>query len=136
MVTQPVGISHKYKITIYATQSLHHKIYIKIDTLSLPLTNAGVLIDDQLTISDHVASRSCCFALHQAIPNTVCHRAAGTSHADLMHRLLQYSSNRQSSVGNAAACLVFNQLKQSHSTPLLIELHWLSAAAHIKFHLS
>ena len=36
-------------------------------------------------------------------------------------------------IQNAAAHLVFNQPKREHVTPLLIELHWLPVAAHIKF---
>jgi len=36
-------------------------------------------------------------------------------------------------VQNAAACLVFNQPKIAHVTPLFIELHWLPLAARIKF---
>src|SRR4029434_6504514 len=36
-------------------------------------------------------------------------------------------------IQNAAACLVFNQPKRAHVTPLLIELHWLPVAARIKF---
>src|SRR4029434_4743525 len=36
-------------------------------------------------------------------------------------------------VQNAAVCLVFNQPKRAHVTPLLIELHWLPVAARIKF---
>ena len=36
-------------------------------------------------------------------------------------------------IQNAAARLVFNQPKREHVTPLLIELHWLPVAAHIKF---
>lgn len=36
-------------------------------------------------------------------------------------------------VQNVAARLVFNQPKRAHVTPLLIELHWLSLAARIRF---
>ena len=36
-------------------------------------------------------------------------------------------------IQNAAACLVFNQPKRAHVTPLLIELNWLPVATRIKF---
>src|SRR4029434_7867671 len=36
-------------------------------------------------------------------------------------------------IQSATACLVFNQPKRAHVTPLLIELHGLPVAAHIKF---
>ncbi|KAI5616229.1 hypothetical protein C0J50_24228, partial [Silurus asotus] len=36
-------------------------------------------------------------------------------------------------IQNAAARLVFNQPKFSHTTPLLCSLHWLPVAAHIRF---
>ncbi len=36
-------------------------------------------------------------------------------------------------IQNAAACLVFNEPKRAHVTPLFISLHWLPVAARIKF---
>ncbi len=36
-------------------------------------------------------------------------------------------------IQNAAARLVFSEPKRAHVTPLLISLHWLPVAAHIKF---
>ena len=48
-----------------AKQAIHRNIDIKIDSLSLVLSktarNLGVIIDDQLTFTDHIAfvSRSC-----------------------------------------------------------------------------
>lgn len=36
-------------------------------------------------------------------------------------------------VQNAAADLVFNQPRTAYTSPLFIPLHWLPAAAHIKF---
>jgi len=36
-------------------------------------------------------------------------------------------------VQNAAACLVFDQPKRAHVTPLFIDLHWLPLGARIKF---
>src|SRR4029434_6709384 len=52
-----------------AKQAIHHNISINIDSLSLvpskTARNLGVIIDDQLTFTDHIASvsRSCRFAL-------------------------------------------------------------------------
>ncbi len=36
-------------------------------------------------------------------------------------------------IQNAAARLIFNELKRTHVTPLFINLHWLPIAARIKF---
>ncbi len=36
-------------------------------------------------------------------------------------------------IQNAAARLIFNELKRTHITPLFINLHWLPIAARIKF---
>ncbi len=36
-------------------------------------------------------------------------------------------------IQNAAAILIFNELKRTHVTPLFINLHWLPIAARIKF---
>src|SRR4029434_4616308 len=53
-----------------AKQALHPNIDIKMDSLSPALSktasNLGVIIDDQLTFTDHIASvsRSCRFALY------------------------------------------------------------------------
>ncbi len=35
-------------------------------------------------------------------------------------------------IQNAAACLVFNEPKRAHVTPLFVSLHWLPVAARIK----
>ncbi|XP_030628573.1 uncharacterized protein LOC115810685 [Chanos chanos] len=57
-------------LVIPANQSIHHNINIKIASSSLIPTkvvrNLGVMIDDWLSFSDHVASvfRSCCFTLY------------------------------------------------------------------------
>src|SRR4029434_553406 len=53
-----------------AKQAIHQSISINIDSLSLvpskTARNLGVIIDDQLTFTDHIASvsRSCRFALY------------------------------------------------------------------------
>ena len=36
-------------------------------------------------------------------------------------------------IQNAAACLIFNILRYTHTTPLLTDLHWLPVMARIKF---
>src|SRR4029434_8709004 len=52
-----------------AKKASHHNININIDSLSLVRSktarNLGVIIDDQLTFTDHIVSRSCRFALFQ-----------------------------------------------------------------------
>ena len=71
---------------------------------------------------------------NQAVPNPVCHPAAGTNlsdfppngPADMRGETTTDDPERQ-------ARLVFNQPKRAHVTPLLIELHWLPVAARIKF---
>ncbi len=44
-----------------------------------------------------------------------------------------YSMISPSMIQNAAARLVFSELKRAHDTPLFISLHWLPVAARIKF---
>ena len=56
-------------LVFQAKQAIHRNIDINIDSLSLApfkaARNLGVIINDQLTFTDHIASvsRSCCFAL-------------------------------------------------------------------------
>ena len=129
-----------------AKQAIHH-INIKIDSLYLvpskSARNLSVIIDDQMTFTDHIASvfRSCRFALYN-----ICKiRPYLTQYATqlLVQTLVSYNAlltdlpacvvKPLQMIQNAAACLVFNQPKRAHDTPLLIELHWLPLAACIKF---
>src|SRR4029434_1107412 len=70
-----------------AKQVIHHNIDINIDSLSLVPSkiarNLGVIIDDQLTFTAHIASLQVvplCAIQHppnQASPHPVCHPADG-----------------------------------------------------------
>ena len=66
-----------------AKQAIHRNIDIKIDSLSLAPSktarNLGVIIDDQLTFTDHIlplsSGRAACAIQHpqnQAVPNPTC----------------------------------------------------------------
>ncbi|XP_062292965.1 uncharacterized protein LOC133997409 [Scomber scombrus] len=85
--------------------------------------NLGVIINDQLTFSDHVSavSRSCHFALFNI--------------RKVRPYLTQYATQLLplQMIQNGTVRLVFNQPKRAHVTQLLIELHWLPVAARIKF---
>ena len=135
-----------------AKQAIHHNISINIDSLSLvpskTARNLGVIIDDQLTFTDHIASvsRSCRFALYniRKIRPYLTQYATQLLVQTLVSSRLDYCNALLTGlpacvvkplqmIQNAAARLVFNQPKRAHVTPLLIELHWLPVAARIKF---
>ncbi len=110
--------------------------------------NLGVMIDDQLTFSDHIAktARSCRFALFnikkirpflwEYAPQLLV-QALVLSRLDYFNALLAglpaSSIKPLQLIQNAAARLIFNELKRMHVTPLFISLHWLPMAARIKF---
>src|SRR4029434_3848206 len=64
-----LNLAKKELMVFPAKQAIHHNISINIDSLSLvpskTARNLGVIIDDQLTFTAHIASvsRSCRFAL-------------------------------------------------------------------------
>ena len=135
-----------------AKQAIHHNISINIDSLSLvpskTARNLWVIIDDQLTFTDHIASvsRSCRFALFniRKIRPYLTQYATQLLVQTLVSSRLDYCNALLTGlpacvvkplqmIQNAAARLVFNQPKRAHVTPLLIELHWLPVAARIKF---
>src|SRR4029434_9746467 len=135
-----------------AKQVIHHNININIDSLSLvpskTARNLGVIIDDQLTFTAHIASvsRSCCFALYylrKIRPSVTLYasrllvQALVSARVDYCNALLTglpaCMMKPLQMIQNAAARLVFNQPKRAHVTPLLIDLHWLPVAARIKF---
>src|SRR4029434_7155649 len=76
-----------------AKQVIHHNIKINTDSLSLAPSNTarhlGVIIDDQLTFTAHSVSLHvvpACARQHpqnQAVPNPVCHPAAGANLGEL-----------------------------------------------------
>ncbi len=106
------------------------------------------MIDDQLNFSDHIAktAQSCRFALFniKKIRSFLSEHASQLlvqalvlSRLDYCNALLaglQASSIKPLQlIQNAAARLIYNELKRMHVTPLFIKLHWLPIAARIKF---
>ncbi len=106
------------------------------------------MIDDQLSFTDHIATtaRSCRFVLYnirkirlflseQATQLLL--QAHVLSRLDYCNAFLAGLSactfKPLQLIQNAAARVVFNQLKKAHVTPLFIRLHWLPIAARIKF---
>ncbi len=132
--------------------SFHHNFTIQVGTSTITPSktarNLGVMIDDKLNFSDHVAktARSCRFALFN-IKNTrpflwehasqLLVQALVLSRLDYCNALLAdlpaSSIKPLQLIQNAAARLIFNELKRTHVTPLFINLHWPPIAARIKF---
>ncbi len=117
-------------------------------TPSRTARNLGVLIDDQLSFTDHIATtaRSCRFALYniRKIRPFLSEQAAQLLVQALVLSRLDYCNALLAGlpactikplqlIQNAAARVVFNELKKAHVTPLFIRLHWLPIAARIKF---
>ncbi|XP_038562053.1 uncharacterized protein LOC119893791, partial [Micropterus salmoides] len=136
-------------LVIPAKQSIHHNITLQIDSSTITPTkvvrNLGVMIDDQLSFSDHVAavSRSCRFALYNIrkirpyliqYATQLLVQAMVISRLDYCNALLAglpaCAVKPLQMVQNAA---VFDQPKRTHVTPLLSDLHWLTVASRIKF---
>ncbi len=136
-------------LVVSANPSFHHNFTFQLGSSTItPLKtarNLGVMIDDQLTFSDHIAKsiRSCRFVLF----NTMKIRSFLSEHAsqlivqalvlsrmDYCNALLAgLSAKPLQLIQNAAARFIFNEPKIMHVTPLFINLHWLQTAAHIKF---
>ncbi len=137
---------------VSANPSFHHNFTFQLGTSTITPSktarNLGVMIDDQLTLSDHIAKsiRSCRFVLF----NTMKIRSFLSEHATqlivlalVLSRLdycnallagLPVSSIKPLQlIQNVAARFIFNEPKIMHVTPLFINLHWLQTAAHIKF---
>ncbi len=147
-----LNLSKTKLLVIPAKPTIHHDINIKIDSLSVPPTrtarNLGVVLDNQLTFSDHVASiaRSCRYALYNIRKirtyltqdaTQLLVQAIVISRLDYCNALLTglpaCTVKPLQMIQNAAVRLVYNQPKRAHVTPLLIQLHWLPLAARIKF---
>ncbi|XP_072544863.1 uncharacterized protein [Salminus brasiliensis] len=121
------------------------------NSLVTPSTEArsrGVVMDDQLSFSSHVANvtRSCRFLLYNIRrirpflsreATQVLVQSLVTSRLDYCNSLLAGLPLRAirplQLIQNAAARVVFNVPKFSHVTPLLRSLHWLPVAARIRF---
>ncbi|KAI5093824.1 hypothetical protein C0J45_15548, partial [Silurus meridionalis] len=109
--------------------------------------NLGVTMDNELSFIPHVANVtcSCRFLLYNVrrIRPFLSTQAAQVLVQSLVISRLDYCSSLLAGlplnairplqmIQNAAARLVFNQPKFSHTTPLLL-LHWLPVAARIRF---
>ncbi len=126
--------------------SQFHTIHLGTSTITPSKTarNLGVMIDNQLTFSDHIAktAQSCRFALFN-MPFLSEHasqllvQALVLSRLDYCSALLEglpaSSIKPLQLIQNAAARFIFNEPKRMHVTPLFINLHWLPIAARIKF---
>ncbi len=132
--------------------SFHHNFTTQLGTSTITPSkttrNLGVVIDDQLTFSDHTAKTtwSCRFALfniRKIRPFLLEHasqflvQALVLSKLDYCNALLAglpaSSIKPLQLIQNTAARYIFNVPKRMHITPLIINLHWLPIAARIKF---
>ncbi len=132
--------------------SLHHNFSIQLGSSTITpfrtARNLGVVIDDQLSFTDHIATtaRSCRFALYniRKIRPFLSEQAAQLLVQALVLSRLDYCNALLAGlpactikplqlIQNAAARVVFNEPKKAHVTPLFIRLHWLPIAARIKF---
>ncbi|KAI5108358.1 hypothetical protein C0J45_1952, partial [Silurus meridionalis] len=113
-----------------------------------PSANLGVTMDNELSFFPQAAdvARSCRFLLSniQRIQPFLSIQAAQVLVQSLVISRLDYCNSLLAGlplnaihplqmIQNAAARLVFNQPKVSHTTPLLCSLHWLPVAARIRF---
>ncbi|RJG14481.1 hypothetical protein D4A39_16915, partial [Alcanivorax profundi] len=137
---------------IPANPKIHHNLSIQLGssaiTPSSTARNLGVVLDDQLNFTRHVASttRSCRFILYNIRKirpflsekaTQVLVQALVLSKLDYCNALLAglpaCTTKPLQMVQNAAARVVFNEPKRAHVTPLFIRLHWLPVVARIKF---
>ncbi len=135
-----------------ANPSFSHNFTIQLGTLTITPSktarNLGVVIDDQLTFSDHMAKtalayRFALFNIKKIRPFLSEHASQLLVQALVLSRLdycnvllagLPASSIKPSQlIQYAAARFIFNQPKRMHVTPLFINLHWLPMAVHLKF---
>ncbi|XP_060743727.1 uncharacterized protein LOC132857741, partial [Tachysurus vachellii] len=135
-----------------AASEVSHDLAISLhnDLISPSATarNLGVTMDNQLSFSSHVANvtRSCRFLLYniRRIRPFLSTQAAQVLVQSLVISRLDYCNALLAGlpmnairplqmIQNAAARLVFNLPKFSHTTPLLRSLHWLPVAARIRF---
>ncbi|KAG7473975.1 hypothetical protein MATL_G00101630 [Megalops atlanticus] len=139
-----LNLSKTELLVIPAKPSMHHSISLKLVSNTLKPSkvarNLGVMIDDQLSFSDHVASVSwlCRFArynIRKIRPYLTQYATQRLVQAMVIYRL-DYCNALLAGLPACVvklACLVFDQPKRAHVTPLLIELHWLPVAARIRF---
>ena len=137
------------------TRKQHAKVNIKdinIGFISLrvstSVTDLGVVIDGELSMSAHVSSltRTCFFQLRQicAVHRSLYPNSTKTlvnsfvsSRLDycnsLLHGINASQLNKLQRVQNAAARLISGALWRDHITPVLRELHWLPVRERIRY---
>ncbi len=137
---------------VSANPELHHNFSVQLGsstiTHSRTARNLGVVINDQLSFTDHIATtaRSYRFALYniRKIRPSLSEQAAQLLVQALVLSKLDYCNALLAGlptctikplqlIQNAAARVVFNEPKKAHVTPLFISLHWLPVAARIIF---
>ena len=152
--------AHHLKINLEKTELLFlpgkgsptHDLTINFDNSVLTPTqtarNLGVTLDSQLSLTANitVATRSCRFMLYniRRIRPLLTQKVVQVLVQALVISCLDYCNSLLAGlpasairplqlIQNAAARLVFNLPKFTHSTPLLRSLHWLPVAARIRF---
>ncbi len=139
-------------LVVSANPSLHHNFSIQLGSSTITPSrtpkNLGVVIDDQLSFTDHIATTawSCRFALYniRKIRRFLSEKAAQLLVQALVLSRLDYCNALLAGlpecpikplqlIQNAAARVVFNEPKKALVTPLFIRLYWLPVAARIKF---
>ncbi len=134
---------------VSANPSFHHNFTFQLGsstiTPSKTARNLGVMIDDQLTFTHHIAKyvRSCRFALFyiKKIRSFLSEHASQLLVQVLVLSRLDYCNALLAGlpakplqlIQKMEAINIFNELKRTHVTPLFINLYWLPIAAHIKF---
>ena len=152
--------AHHLKLNLDKTELLfipgkrcpHRDLSITIENTVVKTTPTvrilGVILDDQLSFSDHIAAtaRSCRFQLYNIRrirpyltkeATQLLIQATVISRLDYCNSLLAGAPacaiKPLKLIQKAAARLVFKHPKFSHSTPLLRALHWLPIEDRIKF---
>ncbi|XP_062378801.1 uncharacterized protein LOC134067515 [Sardina pilchardus] len=147
-----LNLSKTELLVFPAKTAIPQQINIQLDSSALTPTrsarNLGVIIDDQLTFSEHVASiaKSCRYTLYniRKIRPYLTQDSTQLLVQAMVISKLDYCNSLLAGlpacvlrplqlIQNAAARLVFNQPKRTHVTPLLVTLHWLPIVARIKF---
>ncbi len=137
-----LNIAKRELLVVSANPSLHQNVFIQLGsttiTPSRTARNLGVVIDVQLSFTDHIATtaRSCRFALYnirkiriflseQAVQLLV--QTFVLSRLDycnaLLAGLLACTIKPLQLIQNAAARVVFSEPKKAQVTPLFIRLH-------------
>ncbi len=136
-------------LVVSMNPSLHHNFPFQLGsstiTPSKTARNLGVVNDEKLNFSDHIAktARSCRFALYNIRKILSEHatqllvQALVLSRLDYCYALLAglpaSSIKPLQLIQTAAARWIFNEPKRMHVTLLFINLHWLPIAVRIKF---